>query len=460
MRRSEAMGLRRPVRIWADLMILIVLVCLCGCQEKRLAPAGDLTPSHLQTPNFWVMHTLHSRDVLMTGEQIISFNRQNRWDSSSIQTVFDLPQKTYLDKLERYIKDLAPQAKVGGVYDSEGQRINKEIFTKYIKNANLENIEEINPVRLGILTKIAPIRRLPGPKSMNTRKDNSGIDLNLAGLAGPGTPVAVLWFSRDRKWGLVENCYGRGWVPLEFIALERRPGQVKRFATYKPFVVTASPWTRLESGSAGIIVPMGVRLPIKDPGSPGPLQVWFPKRDQEGYLSFKSAVPPPGNVEKGFVAFTRENALKLAFKWLGEGAAKETMDAEFMFQSIYACFNIRLNPDMVAAGKEAIKPLFLKGVGGGMGTLSDLDRSTPGATILCLKDGLGLYLGKYMEDYYMLAPPAILVKDSKLTARSTWPGTVSVVKINGAEEVDKRDSIDVGLINALYPVMRIKPRNY
>jgi len=216
---------------------------------------------------------------------------------------------------------------------ADGQPVTKNDYEGYESNINLAQISNENVVRYGLVVERASLRKYP----TNDRVFNAEMDTDLdrfqeSGIF-PGTSVAILLTSKDKKWLLVQAYHYVAWIAADTVAIGDKQ-QIADYINAENFlVVTGSKiYTNYVPDLPAISqlqLDMGVRLPVV-PQTDIPNQlygqnpysshvVYLPTRDDSGALHIvKVMIARSNDVHLGYLPFTTANIVTQAFKFLGE----------------------------------------------------------------------------------------------------------------------------------------------
>jgi len=435
-------------------IIIFLLFSLFGFTGSKQPPEKG---RFIQSPDYWLNNLKYSNKSLMDQEQIGYFNKQFREDIFYKGDIFKTPKSIYYDSLHGIIEGLIPQLK-GRNKNSKGKSVDKKKLEKWMQNLNKDEINELNKIWMGVITKKVKLQKLPSSESLFSTKEEIIGDMNFAGILSPGSPVVVIWVSEDEDWGLVQSRYERGWVPLRLIARERRPNQIKEFCNYEPFIVITSPTDSISVGSDEMEVCMGTRLPLQSSNESSTPKIWYPGRDAEGFLVFQSAkLPSDCDFSNNYLSMTQENIMRLSLRWLLEKKVAERDSPEFIVQSIFSCFNLRVHPQLIQVkdSEDKIKPLFLQDVGHEGFNKKLIKGADVFSTILCLNDGLGIYLGKNGEDYLLL-----FLRFLKSNFKNPAEIGLNKIIIDRIDFALKGEGVNPESVKALYHIKLLPPAGY
>lgn len=178
-------------------------------------------------------------------------------------------------------------------------------------------------------------------------------------------PVAVL--DSKEGWYKIRCIYYEGWVCEECIALCADRLEWLQWQDMQKFLLITGDYIELphraaQQGTnaelAGLRLDMGVRLALVGscagksvPGMYNNYIVRIPLRTERGRLTCAEAgIPVSCDVHMGYLAYSRENVLRQAFKTLGDvygwGGSLYSRDCSALVMDVYRCFGILLPRDV------------------------------------------------------------------------------------------------------------------
>lgn len=310
--------------------------------------------------SFWLNNLEQGNKVLLSANEISAFNqsliKQNPFVTDPLLVANSLNKKDLIGKLGEISKEPS-----GKRFYPNGKQLTKEDFKRYQSWLNIESISAQNPVRFGLFVQRASLRTFP----TDDRVLNSGMDADLDRFqetgAFPGESAAILHTSKDGQWYLVQTYNYLAWTRVENIAIGNKQQVADYMAHDQNLVVTGAKvltnFVPNEPRVSQVQLDMGSRLPLmqKKPFS-GALYgqnpyasyiVKLPIRTSSGGLEFKPAlISKSADVQLGYLAFTKENLIRQAFKFLGErygwGHDYNGRDCTGFVGEIYKSFGIKM----------------------------------------------------------------------------------------------------------------------
>lgn len=269
---------------------------------------------------------------LMSAVQVVDFNQAVIRDDANVVNplamVKQLTQSELLYKIDQ-ISSIPSSAR----FYADGSKLSTASYQGYLNNINKKAVADNNVVKWGVVVKRSVLRKFPTMDRVFNKGMDTDLDRFQESGVFPGEAVAVLHQSSDGLWYLVQAYNYLAWVPQEAIALATHQ-QITRFVNAEHFLlVTGSKiytaYTPENLNVSQIQLDMGVRLPlVAFENVPNRLYgqnpyasyvVQLPTRDAEGKLSLSMAmIGRSQDVSTDYLAVTKQNIVKQAFKFLGE----------------------------------------------------------------------------------------------------------------------------------------------
>ncbi len=402
-------------------------------QKLKLAP--DVREEMLNA-EFWLREDDYK--IIMNEEEIESFNfsTYKRAIKFAKEEVFldlkkypeELRKKTIREIME--IEKKAVEIKQKRYYNRQGVQLSDKQKKLIIENSNsyyLENeVEAERKIDFAVLVKRSSIKKYPTNIYLAPDNSSKDLDLNQLTALSVGTPCAVLAESRDQKWLFIQAKLYRGWVNKENAALAKNKEQALAYLENESFLVVTESRVETEPNPfagdiSNLLFQMGDKIPLVNndeipdsipennsqaQSAEGCYVIWLPTRKKDGTLKLKKALIARSNdLKEGFLAYSRANIIKQAFKLLGErygwGGLYKRRDCSRFIMDIYRTVGIELPRDSnvaqqkIAAGKSI-------GIKGGLQARKKcLDRLEAGDA-LYMKGHVMMYLGKKNDQHYLI----------------------------------------------------------
>ena len=352
---------------------LFSVVSLTACSNvahSDVTPFSDVisvTEAHLHS-SYWEKAKVQGK-VLMNQKEISQFNQQ-LFDSSSL-VMSPLSMENTLNKQQKLrLIDSISSIPTSKRYYEDGTLLEKKHFDSYLANLNRLNVNDDYLTQWGLVVKRSALRTFP----TNDRVFNSNMDKDLDRFQEtavfPGEAVAIIHESADKEWLLVRNYNYLGWVSKQAIAIGAKE-KISEFMQAKQFIVVTGDkvltnYVPNNKHISEVQLDMGVKLPlVSNVDLGGQLHgqnpfasyvVKFPTRTKEGKLAFSLAlIAKNQDVNKGYLAFTQENIIDQAFKFLGErygwGHDYNARDCTGFIGEIYKTFGLLMPRNSGQQGK-------------------------------------------------------------------------------------------------------------
>ncbi len=283
-------------------------------------------------PDHWLQNLKNPEQLVMTQEQINAHNQglivHNRFVSDPLSIPNSLTDKQLTAKIHSISK--VPKS---ARYFVDGRQLSPQDYKVYQDNMAFAPAPNGHKVEFGLMVKRAALRTFP----TDERVLNSGMDADLdrfqESALFPGDAVAILTYSKDKQWALVQGFNYLAWTRVENFALGSKQ-QLAEFKDESNFVVItgAKVFTQYVPDMPAVSeqqLDMSVRLPlVSENDVPTALYgqnpyanyvVWLPTRTPQGKLSLQKAlIGRSQDVHLGYMTYTKANVIRQAFKFLGE----------------------------------------------------------------------------------------------------------------------------------------------
>jgi len=309
---------------------IFLLVCLMLFSANLALASSTLMPNTtlaMQNVQFWL--TPEGEKIVAPQERISAMNKAMLSDTMCdlagfSATVSGLKLKEYLAHYT--INDALY---VNGLPLSETSALELE-------NDAVGNINTTNTVKYGVVTIRSNLRSFPTLAGAFETPEDTHFDMWQETAVDPGEPALILHNNAKGNFVFVQLKSYRGWLPRNQVAVTDRTTWLK-YVEPREFAVVTDRLVNIK----GLIYQMGAKLPL----SSGKFLV--PRRSSQGYLV---SVEVPANfndaVHKGYLPFTRNNLLRMAFKHLGApygwGGMENSVDCSAFVQDVYKTVGIQL----------------------------------------------------------------------------------------------------------------------
>ncbi len=328
---------QRPARL-ASLLLSAVLGCMAfahpaAAQDIELPPTDPLGVSQDQlSADHWIRKLDRPDQRLLDSAQIQAQNARLRAEDPTWNDIEALPQTLDGAQVKAWV-EARSQRPQKTLYDEAGKEGNERQIDRLMNALDLGAIPQAQVTRFGMAVRRASLRTFPTHLRVFTAPGDTDIDRFQETALFPGTPVAIVHDSRDRKWWFVVSPLYAGWIEKDAVAEGSREdvfGYARRSPTL--IVTGATARTAYVPGNAALSelqLDMGVQVPRMRDAPPtavinGQLAyaawpVQLPVRTEQGQLAFAPALlPRAADVSEAPLPLSRRNILRQSFKFLGE----------------------------------------------------------------------------------------------------------------------------------------------
>lgn len=387
--------------------LLLLLLWMPG---KAVPAAAESVPHvipEMLTADFWIDQLPEPDKVIMSGEEIASFNQD------IIQTLPDLvydltdyPASLNNEQLTRLIT-MRPFPDDEERY-SNGRLVDQAYYLGLKDQMNLSGIGEQNEVAYAVTIRRTNIRTFPTSDESLSEPDDKEFDLFQETAAGPAEPVLILHHSSDGSWLFVQIYNYCGWIPAADIAVAKDKKSWLAYVNPANYLVVTG--NRLGPDfpePLPVELTMGTRVPLADDGtvSGGGYEVLLPARGDNGQLRTDTAfIPADADVSVGYLSYTRANIIRQSFKILGErygwGGMFNARDCSAFVMDVYKSFGFMLPRNADEQEQSAGVTVSFESLNTGQ-RYELLDTLLPGASLHTPTHEM-LYLGRHEGRYYVI----------------------------------------------------------
>ena len=323
----------RPSWWLAPLLLLAAFAPPAHAQDIVLPPGDPLEVSQAQLDaNHWIRKLERPDRVLLDAAAIEAQNARLREQDPTWHDLASLGQTLESEQVRAWV-EARSQRPTRTLYDEAGKQGNDRQIDRLVAALDLNSIPQTQVTRFGLVVRRASLRTFPTHLRVFTAPDDTDIDRFQETALFPGTPVAIVHVSRDRKWWFVVSPLYTGWIEKPAVAEGSRDdvfGYVQRAPTLLVTGATArTAYVPSNPALSELQLDMGTRVPRLTDSPPtavinGQLAyaawpVQLPVRTEQGQLAFAPAlVPRAADVAESPLPLSRRNILRQAFKFLGE----------------------------------------------------------------------------------------------------------------------------------------------
>jgi len=375
----------------------LILVVAAG--GARAAGLPYVTPE-MQNPDYWILHHTSPDRVVMTPQEIASFNRGLHAESLT-DDLASFPPLFSSEKLRVEVQRLAVGVSMQELFRRDGLKAVDELYAAWTRNMALDALGERVPVRYAFTTAFTDERLFPTDEPLYEEPgdvhfdqlQNSGID--------PATPVLVLHESQDGAWLFIKDGNSSGWVKRGNIAFSDKAMWLRRVTGRNTgVIISARAPVYLDGNMAKpvAVARMGSRFVIKRV-TPDRVEVMYPLRHTDGTARFVSAFILPRDIIRGFLPYTPRMVIIQAFKLLdapyGWGDMDGAQDCSRFIQMVFATMGLDLPRNSGEQGRAGLSLAEFDSNAGMQERFTRISGEGVGAlTLLRLKGHIMLYLGK------------------------------------------------------------------
>ena len=285
-----------------------------------------------QDAGYWVKRAPLGDKLLMETSAITARNEALLANESSMVHWPSWPDSLGIAEIRKRILALSKRPATA-LFKNAYDAVSEAEIDAWMENLDLERIEPSNNSLFGMVVVRTALRRFPTAQRAFDRQGGIDIDRLQESALFPGTPVAILHESRDKKWYFVQaenyaawvSAEAVGWAPRDMV-MAYATRQPRRYITgsqvrtvFHPYAKQVSELT-LDMGSS---FPVRTDWPLSEPvngqGSLGSWIIQLPLRLDNGMLHFKPALlPRSADTAPAPLPTSQANLIRQSFKFLGE----------------------------------------------------------------------------------------------------------------------------------------------
>lgn len=363
----------------------------------------------MSRPEYWAQRLPEPDRVLRTPSQIGALNQKFLRAEPTAADPLTLPEwinpSFLLAPLEKEEAHLLEKH----LFDRRGRRIGKRELGDFKKLCALEKIPDLLPVRFGVIVEECSLRTFPTMEPVVEEPGKLAFDLLQQTTLHPGTMVAVLWESRDGKWGYLVSSLLRGWVQKEFVAMFENKKALLAHHGHPKVVVTernAPFYQRPGEGAVGEWV-MGTVLYTPSLQEEGNFyRIERPVRNLSGKVDFSPVYVLKEMVQEKFLPLTQRQILIQAFKLFeapyGWGGLNGGWDCSSFLRDLFLTMGVELPRNSGPQSRIGKLLANFPKEFGEAGKKKSLGQAAPAATFVKLNGHIMLYLGKTEDRHYVI----------------------------------------------------------
>lgn len=432
--------MKKRYRFYTGFMIaLLLLICSCNRVDKNISE--EMSREYIRTmpgvsvdkltPDYWIAKNKDASDLIMNEEEIQMFNEKIMPENSQRRRflAFTEPGHTSIDGkvLKEYLDE---SERIQNSHSKKGKEIGEKYWKKLMANVNSKAIRKMNPVLYAYAVNRGEIYQFPTDDIITDTDEFTFFNENQNTTCLCGEAVVILHKSLDKKWYfiLTDNC--AGWIKKENLAIVKNQETWEAERSPEHFLMVTEDEFRLEyddkekeisekeltMGCKLTLIPWEEQKESQEGRQPyGNYLVKLPERAKDGRLVWTYAyIPYSRGVHVGYLDYTQENVLRLAFESLGDrygwGGMYGARDCSQYIMEIYRCFGIMLPRNSTGLHAMLCDTLDVEG----FSTEEKIQEihKIPAGSILHMNGHVMIYLGQDDgQEYVISSVSSIIPKD-------------------------------------------------
>lgn len=317
--------------------LLFIAMLLVGVLAKA-GPSAELNwqelgySSQKLSDGYWIARAKKPDSVLLSPKHVADSNKRLAELDPSVSSWQSWPDSLDAAQISDKIS-LISKRPSRDLYQQNGKLLAVSDIDALMANLNLHAIRASSRHQFGLVTQRSSLRAFPSDLRAFSALGDTDIDRFQESAVFPGTPVAVLHRSADRRWLFVQSELYAAWIKTDFVAMASREAVLAYMAKTPRLIITGANERTVFSPDApdvsGLALDMGTSLPLREPwpstqavngqGTLASHVIELPVRDRMGLLRIVPAlVPYSADVRKDYLPLTRANIIRQSFKFLGE----------------------------------------------------------------------------------------------------------------------------------------------
>ena len=350
----------------------------------------------MKSPGFWISRHPSADKIILKPDEITQLNKTIENELKLTQDISSLGSAYSGEKLKLELKETLESFLKRKLYPDE----------QIQSNLNLDAIPSQIKPRYGYIVHYADQRLFPTTKGLTAKAfdidfdeiQNSSLDL--------GTPVVILYESKDGHWLYVISSESSGWVETQNVAV----CSLKDWIPKNFLVVTKSKadiFLDQDMTQFYDYARMGARFRIRSRINQDVIAVALPLRNTDGIVELATGYLQIKDIHEGYLPYTARNMIGQAFELLnapyGWGGMYGEQDCSAFLQEVFSTVGIVLPRNSQSQAKVGK-------------LLGEFDKNFPsqkkieilskqalgGATILPLKGHIMLFLGTIDDRAYAI----------------------------------------------------------
>ncbi len=346
---------------------LLLAACASAPARNDAAPASSAQATGVPgvstaqlDPEYWIRRQAAADRTVLDRAAIAAQNEKLERIDDSVHDIEALPASLDRAQVKAWIAGLSKRPSKP-VFDERGREVPAKALDALVADLRLDAVPTSQPVRYGLVIRRGDLRAFPTKLRVFSRQGDTDIDRLQESALFPGTPVAIVHESRDRKWWFVVSDLYAAWIEKDKVA-EGGKDAVFAYTRKTPYLVVTGATVRTvytpeQPQVSDLQLDMGIRLPVlADWPADQPVNgqnpysshvVELPIRGGDGRLAFSPAlISRNADVRADYLPMTRANILRQGFKFLGErygwGHSYNARDCSGFVSEIYRSFGVVL----------------------------------------------------------------------------------------------------------------------
>lgn len=355
----------KPLFLTAALLIAACASLPAPRGDAASAPASQATgvpgvSTAQLDAEYWIRREAAADRTVLDRTAIAAQNQKLERADDSVRDIEALPASLERAQVKAWIEGLSKRPGKP-VYDQRGREVPARTLDALVADLRMDAVPASQRTRYGLVTLRGDLRTFPTRLRVFSRQGDTDIDRFQESALFPGTPVAIVHESRDRKWWFVASDLYAAWIEKDKVA-EGGKDAVFAYTRKTPYLVVTGAkvrtvYTPEQPQVSDLQLDMGIRLPVladwpanepvngQNPYSSHVIEL--PIRGDDGRLAFSPAlVQRSADVRADYLPMTRANILRQGFKFLGErygwGHSYDARDCSGFVSEIYRSFGVTL----------------------------------------------------------------------------------------------------------------------
>lgn len=402
-------------------VLAAIMVCsVCGCRttdesttkqnstaEQIVSSEDEITLTELSFAAFWLENP-NSSDIVMTPDEIQAQNELllDTWGTDWTFGYYDV--KAFPEKIDgEWLKERICYLDLRNTkLYYKGEAISNEQWDAYFSNCNLDAIPEETAASYAVINENTSALDLPTEDIFTNSNMNEDFNALQETTLKINEPVIVLQESLDTEWVFaIANEY-IGWVRKEACSFFPSRQEWLEYQDRERFLMVTEDCSIF--GSDDLLL-MGTKLYLTDAGADSTSSsytILLPKSGTDGLIQYEELeISRSEAIHEGYLPFTRDAVLTLAFQELGDpygwGGTDGKRDCSSYVKDIYACFGFQLP-------RNSRLQQTMPGLAVDLSALSESEKeacleNASAGDILGISGHIMLYLGEANGKHYVIS---------------------------------------------------------